>query len=169
MAKNIDAKKVKRTSGESANGRTIDEDPEKSLTQADYDYNVDPPSGPQHQYGVGGVGMTQRRLSARHVTFIGFGGGIGTGLFIGTGSALAKAGPAGLLIAYIVVGAILWCIMECLGEMATYVSTTCVSAGFDRLPAPDGCLQQESFNPTIVLTSTDSTSRYLPSLCHTFR
>jgi amino acid permease len=36
-------------------------------------------------YGVGGVGRTQRRLKARHVTFIGFGGGIGTGLFIGTG------------------------------------------------------------------------------------
>lgn len=49
-------------------------------------------------YGVGGVGRTQRRLKARHVTFIGFGGGIGTGLFIGTGSALATSGPAGLLM-----------------------------------------------------------------------
>lgn len=114
--------KEKRSSADIASDRTIDDDPEKSISQADYDYNLHPPSGPQHQYGVGGVGLTQRRLSARHVTFIGFGGGIGTGLFIGTGSALAKAGPAGLLIAYIVVGAILWCIMECLGEMATYVS-----------------------------------------------
>jgi hypothetical protein len=35
---------------------------------------------------------------------------------------LASAGPAGLLLAYVVVGAILWCVMECLGEMATYVS-----------------------------------------------
>jgi hypothetical protein len=41
-------------------------------------------------YGVGGVGRTQRRLKARHVTFIGFGGGIGTGLFIGTGAALSR-------------------------------------------------------------------------------
>jgi len=49
-------------------------------------------------YGVGGVGRTQRRLNARHVTFIGFGGGIGTGLFIGTGAALASAGPLGLLL-----------------------------------------------------------------------
>lgn len=49
-------------------------------------------------YGVGGVGRTKRRLTARHVTFLGFGGGIGTGLFLGTGSALAKAGPAGLLL-----------------------------------------------------------------------
>jgi amino acid transporter len=49
-------------------------------------------------YGVGGVGRTQRRLTARHVTFIGFGGGIGTGLFIGTGAALANAGPLGLFL-----------------------------------------------------------------------
>lgn len=49
-------------------------------------------------YGVGGVGRTARKLNARHVTFIGFGGGIGTGLFIGTGAALATAGPLGLVM-----------------------------------------------------------------------
>lgn len=73
-------------------------------------------------YGVGGVGRTQRRLKARHVTFIGFGGGIGTGLFIGTGAALANAGPLGLLLAFIIVGGILWCVMESIGELATLVS-----------------------------------------------
>jgi amino acid transporter len=73
-------------------------------------------------YGVGGVGNTHRRLKARHVTFIGFGGGIGTGLFVGTGSALASAGPLGLLLAYSVVGMILWCVMESIGEIATLVS-----------------------------------------------
>ncbi|WWD21799.1 hypothetical protein CI109_106287 [Kwoniella shandongensis] len=73
------------------------------------------------QFGIGGIGKTQRRLSARHVTFIGIGGGIGTGLFIGTGSALAKAGPGGLILAYVVVAVIIWCVMECLGEMATLI------------------------------------------------
>ncbi|RDW58187.1 hypothetical protein BP6252_13598 [Coleophoma cylindrospora] len=74
-------------------------------------------------YGVGGVGHTQRRLKARHVTFIGFGGGIGTGLFIGTGAALAKAGPLGLLLAFMIVGGILWCVMESIGELATLFPT----------------------------------------------
>ncbi|KAF7909391.1 uncharacterized protein EAF01_003109 [Botrytis porri] len=74
-------------------------------------------------YGVGGVGYTQRRLKARHVTFIGFGGGIGTGLFIGTGAALANAGPLGLLLAYSVVGLLLWCVMESIGELATLFPT----------------------------------------------
>ncbi|KAH6673493.1 amino acid permease/ SLC12A domain-containing protein [Halenospora varia] len=74
-------------------------------------------------YGVGGVGRTHRRLNARHVTFIGFGGGIGTGLFIGTGAALAKAGPLGLLLAFIIVGGILWCVMESIGELATLFPT----------------------------------------------
>ncbi|KAF7913564.1 uncharacterized protein EAE98_008241 [Botrytis deweyae] len=74
-------------------------------------------------YGVGGVGHTQRRLKARHVTFIGFGGGIGTGLFIGTGAALANAGPLGLLLAYSVVGLLLWCVMESIGELATLFPT----------------------------------------------
>jgi len=73
-------------------------------------------------YGVGGVGRTQRRLKSRHVTFIGFGGGIGTGLFIGTGAALANAGPLGLLLAFTIVGGILWCVMESIGELATLVS-----------------------------------------------
>ena len=33
---------------------------------------------------------------------------IGTGLFLGTGGALASAGPAGILIAYSIMGAAFW-------------------------------------------------------------
>lgn len=97
--------------------------PSYTYPHANADADGDVEQSRTNVYGVGGVGNTHRRLTARHVTFIGFGGGIGTGLFIGTGSALAKAGPAGLLLAYIIVGAILWCVMESLGELATLVST----------------------------------------------
>ncbi|KAH7050039.1 amino acid transporter [Macrophomina phaseolina] len=75
------------------------------------------------QINVGGHAGTQRRLRNYQVTMIGFCSGIGTGLFIGTGSAYAKAGPAGLLLAYLVVGSVLWCVMQSIGELATLIPT----------------------------------------------
>ncbi|KAM0788358.1 hypothetical protein ACM66B_001498 [Microbotryomycetes sp. NB124-2] len=78
-------------------------------------------NGPEHEsttVGVGGVGRTHRKLTARHITWIGFGSGIGTGLFIGSGTALANAGPLGVLLAYIITGFILWCVMQCICELA---------------------------------------------------
>lgn len=79
------------------------------------------PSIHEPQLNVGGHGGTQRRLRDYQVTMIGFCSGIGTGLFIGTGSAYANAGPAGLLLAYIIVGFILWCVMQSISELATVV------------------------------------------------
>ncbi|KAF2998374.1 hypothetical protein E8E14_006382 [Neopestalotiopsis sp. 37M] len=78
---------------------------------------------PEPQLNVGGHGGTQRRLKDYQVTMIGFCSGIGTGLFIGTGSAYATAGPAGLLLAYIVVGAVLWAVMQSIAELATLIPT----------------------------------------------
>ncbi|GLI75123.1 hypothetical protein PoHVEF18_003374 [Penicillium ochrochloron] len=75
------------------------------------------------QLNVGGRGGTQRRLRNYQVTMIGFCSGIGTGLFIGTGAAYAKAGPAGLLLAYIIVGMVLWCVMQSIAELATLLPT----------------------------------------------
>lgn len=68
-------------------------------------------------------GELQRQLSGRHLNFIAIGGTIGTGFFLGTGTALVKAGPAGCLIGYVFVGTVLWSVMVCLGEMATYIPT----------------------------------------------
>jgi yeast amino acid transporter len=62
-----------------------------------------------------------RGLSARQVTMIAIGGAIGTGLIIGTGSALANAGPASILISYSVVGLLCYAVMCALGEMATWL------------------------------------------------
>jgi yeast amino acid transporter len=45
-------------------------------------------------------------------------GSSGTGLFIGSGSALATGGPASLLISFIAIGAVLFCTVQALGEMA---------------------------------------------------
>ncbi|RPB24367.1 dicarboxylic amino acid permease [Terfezia boudieri ATCC MYA-4762] len=62
-----------------------------------------------------------RGLKARHITMIAIGGAIGTGLIIGTGSALAKAGPAPILISYTIVGFIVYLVMCALGEMAAWL------------------------------------------------
>ncbi len=52
---------------------------------------------------------------------IAIGGALGTGLFIGSGGALATSGPAGTLIAYAFVGTLVYSVMMALGEMATFI------------------------------------------------
>lgn len=41
-----------------------------------------------------------RRLNKRQIMFMTFGAGIGTGLWVGTGTALKAAGPGGIAVAY---------------------------------------------------------------------
>ncbi|KAI5783554.1 amino acid permease-domain-containing protein [Geopyxis carbonaria] len=59
-----------------------------------------------------------RRLKGRHLQMIAIGGSIGTGLFVGSGKALATGGPASLLIAFALIGMMLFCVVHALGEMA---------------------------------------------------
>ncbi|KAI8092606.1 amino acid permease-domain-containing protein [Halteromyces radiatus] len=63
----------------------------------------------------------QRALKARHLTMISLGGTIGTGLFLASGASIASAGPGGALISYALVGIMVFFMMECLGEMATFL------------------------------------------------
>ncbi|KAI7870188.1 amino acid permease/ SLC12A domain-containing protein [Spinellus fusiger] len=63
----------------------------------------------------------KRSMSVRHIQMISLAGTIGTGLFLTSGQNIAAAGPAGALIAYCVVGFMVFCIMTCLGEMATFM------------------------------------------------
>ncbi|KAH7111650.1 amino acid permease/ SLC12A domain-containing protein [Dactylonectria estremocensis] len=46
---------------------------------------------------------------------------IGTGLVIGSGSALSRGGPGSLLIAYLLIGMTVFFVMTALGEMATFL------------------------------------------------
>ncbi|KAF2795609.1 amino acid permease [Melanomma pulvis-pyrius CBS 109.77] len=59
-----------------------------------------------------------RKLKGRHLQMIAIGGSIGTGLFVGSGQALAVGGPASLVIAYCLVGIMMYCTVHALGEMA---------------------------------------------------
>lgn len=60
---------------------------------------------------------TKRDLKARHVSMIAIAGTIGTGLFLGSGSALANGGPVGFFLGYLIVGCLVGMMMYCLGEM----------------------------------------------------
>ncbi|EEU34331.1 uncharacterized protein NECHADRAFT_50082 [Fusarium vanettenii 77-13-4] len=76
--------------------------------------------------------LLRRSLSARQVQMIAIGGTIGTGLFLGTGKSLATGGPASILIAYAIVGCIVFTTMLSLGEMAAFIPVAgsfCTFAG----------------------------------------
>lgn len=57
-------------------------------------------------------------LKPRHITMISIAGVIGAGLFVGSASAIAAAGPA-VLISYLLAGTLVVLVMRMLGEMAT--------------------------------------------------
>ncbi|KAH8626363.1 amino acid permease [Alternaria alternata] len=66
-------------------------------------------------------GYVQRGLKSRHIQFIALGGTIGTGLFLGIGKAFANAGPVSVLLGYTITGVAVFGMMQCLGEMATWL------------------------------------------------
>ncbi|WP_187370210.1 amino acid permease [Streptomyces boluensis] len=72
-----------------------------------------PTSGqsPEQQPGL------QAGLKNRHLSMIAIGGVIGAGLFVGSASGIAAAGP-GILLSYALVGALVVFVMRMLGEMA---------------------------------------------------
>jgi amino acid transporter len=63
----------------------------------------------------------KRQLKSRHMAMISIGGVIGTGLFLGTGSALANGGPLGLFLGYALMGSICYSVMISLGEMIAFL------------------------------------------------
>ena len=58
----------------------------------------------------------KRDLKNRHVQLIAIGGTIGTGLSLGSGKAIALAGPS-IILAYLIVGTALFFVMRALGEL----------------------------------------------------
>ncbi|KAJ7161845.1 amino acid permease/ SLC12A domain-containing protein [Mycena crocata] len=69
----------------------------------------------------------QRNMKERHIQMIALAGTLGTGLFLGSGKAIAHAGPAGALLAYIHVGTICYCMLMSLGEMMCFMP---ISGGY---------------------------------------
>jgi len=74
--------------------------------------------------------LLQPKMKPRHLQMIAVGGSIGTGLFIGSGGALQRGGPAGILIAWIIIGVMMINVTQALGELSIIFP---VSGGFFTL------------------------------------
>jgi len=66
----------------------------------------------------------QRKLNARLINMIAIGGSIGTGIFLASGNAIHTAGPGSTMLAYLVVGLMVFFLMTSLGEMSAFMPST---------------------------------------------
>ncbi|MEZ3181436.1 amino acid permease [Streptomyces pimonensis] len=84
---------------------------------------------------VDGVSLAHG-LKQRHLSMIALGGVIGAGLFVGSGEAIAAAGPS-VVVAYALSGLLVMLVMRMLGEMsAAYPSSGSFSAHAERAIGP---------------------------------
>ncbi|MFI1398220.1 amino acid permease [Streptomyces sp. NPDC020681] len=76
-----------------------------------------PPGATAAPAPAGGGDELKAGLKNRHLSMIAIGGVIGAGLFVGSSSGIATAGPA-ILVSYAIVGVMVVLVMRMLGEMA---------------------------------------------------
>lgn len=69
----------------------------------------------------GEVTSLSQGLQQRHIQMIALAGAIGTGLFLGSGSALAKGGPLGAFLGYTLTGVLASSVALAVGEMGSLV------------------------------------------------
>lgn len=74
----------------------------------------------------------EKSISQRHVIMIALSTGVGTGLWVGSGKALSKAGPAGVLIGYAIVSLMVFFVIDSAGELA--VAYGSLNGGFNAYP-----------------------------------
>ena len=65
-----------------------------------------------------------RRLKSRHIAMIAIAGSIGSGIFIASGTAIHMAGPGGTILAYCIIGLMVYFLMTSLGEMSSLIPST---------------------------------------------
>lgn len=59
-----------------------------------------------------------KTLKGLHIQMIAIGGAVGSGLFVGSGGALAKGGPGNLILGFATIGIAIYFTMQALGELA---------------------------------------------------
>ncbi|KAJ5021168.1 amino acid permease-domain-containing protein, partial [Bipolaris maydis] len=89
-----------------------------------YDSPSDDATGhPPSSHGEGNIAISEqnelrRDLKGRHMQMIAIGGAIGSGLFIGSGGSFVAGGPAAVIIGFIVIGIMMYLMMQALAELA---------------------------------------------------
>ncbi|KAF8163259.1 dicarboxylic amino acid permease [Crassisporium funariophilum] len=96
------------------NEKHVDQEKSTSPTESPAYYDKELEEPPEEE-------SLHRGLKARQISMIALGGAVGTGLIIGSGTALRRGGPLGLLLGYGFVGFVCYLVMISLGEMAAFL------------------------------------------------
>ncbi|SCV02984.1 LANO_0G01442g1_1 [Lachancea nothofagi CBS 11611] len=75
----------------------------------------------------------KQNIRPRHVLLISLATGIGTGMLVGNGKSLHNGGPAGLVIGYVIVSTMLYCVIQSASELAMVY--TSLAGGFNAYPS----------------------------------
>lgn len=100
-----------------------------SITPQEKDYNGKTPDADLSRLESCGIGDfelveqagTRRDIKSRHAQMIAIGGSIGTGLFVGSGQALAIGGPGFLLLSYCLTSILVYGIVTAVIEVGSYL------------------------------------------------
>lgn len=109
--------------------KQADSDDVLSRHTAEYNLTV-AMSNPQLKQQTDESHELHKSLEARHLSMIAIGGALGTGLLIGTGTALRTAGPGGVFVSYSVIGFVVFMVLSALGEVATFIPLADGFAGY---------------------------------------
>ncbi|KAJ5232541.1 hypothetical protein N7468_005497 [Penicillium chermesinum] len=101
--------------------RGVDDTPEKGAKSVIHDpespaYLVDETTGEFEE-----VQAVRQGLHQRHIQMIALAGTIGTGLFLSSGRAIARSGPLGAFLGYLVMGCVAGAVTLAVGEMGALV------------------------------------------------
>jgi len=104
-----------------SSGRTSD--PKRDLL-VDHDHDREGGSSSDDDFkAIDPHSGVKRGLKTRHLSMMALAGIIGPGLLVGSGGALARGGPAALIIGFGLIGIIAFSIMQSLGELTTLYPT----------------------------------------------